>query len=265
MQLWGAVPQSRTDRRKDRVESSSAQLAEASQAAEAAQLATGKRTRIIGWYHSHPHITALPSAVDVKTQATYQQLDAGFVGLIFSVFNADSEHRNSVQTVAFQSVPAQATRDVTVWGTPAAGAARPAEPNTWEHRLVPVVVVESTRFRAYPSRLAPLLALQRTLLDEEVAAFECAQREAAQPGGGGVVAQLAAATAFQCRCCALMLHGVAPTLAALARRLKTAEREAGEARAGAVEPSTGPLSRASPDDLSDLEGDDAAASPAQLR
>ena len=45
------------------------------------------RVRVIGWYHSHPHITVLPSHVDVATQASYQQLDAGFIGIIFSTFN----------------------------------------------------------------------------------------------------------------------------------------------------------------------------------
>ncbi len=50
----------------------------------------GVRIRVIGWYHSHPHITVLPSHVDVRTQATYQQLDEGFIGLIFSTFNEDA-------------------------------------------------------------------------------------------------------------------------------------------------------------------------------
>lgn len=38
-------------------------------------------------YHSHPHITVMPSHVDVRTQAMYQTMDEGFIGLIFSVFN----------------------------------------------------------------------------------------------------------------------------------------------------------------------------------
>ncbi len=38
-------------------------------------------------YHSHPHITVLPSHVDVRTQASYQLLDRNFVGLIISAFN----------------------------------------------------------------------------------------------------------------------------------------------------------------------------------
>ena len=36
--------------------------------------------QVVGWYHSHPHITVFPSHVDVRTQGQYQQLDAGFVG-----------------------------------------------------------------------------------------------------------------------------------------------------------------------------------------
>ena len=36
---------------------------------------------------SHPHITVLPSHVDVRTQAAYQMLDEGFVGIIISAFN----------------------------------------------------------------------------------------------------------------------------------------------------------------------------------
>lgn len=84
----------------------------------------GRPTRVIGWYHSHPHITVMPShvgedykwyskqptscvliselwkhrpnlakkllvPVDVRTQRMYQMLDPGFVGLIFSCFNED--------------------------------------------------------------------------------------------------------------------------------------------------------------------------------
>ncbi|KAG8485583.1 hypothetical protein CXB51_018986 [Gossypium anomalum] len=66
--IWGASPQSRSDRQKDQVEINPKQT-----------------TRFIGWYHSHPHITVLPSHVDVRTQAMYQLLDSGFIGLIFLV------------------------------------------------------------------------------------------------------------------------------------------------------------------------------------
>ncbi|XP_075667270.1 uncharacterized protein LOC142636866 isoform X2 [Castanea sativa] len=63
----------------------------------------GRTTRVIGWYHSHPHITVLPSHVDVRTQAMYQLLDAGFIGLIFSCFSEDANKVGRIQVIAFQS------------------------------------------------------------------------------------------------------------------------------------------------------------------
>ncbi|CAI5476041.1 unnamed protein product [Closterium sp. Yama58-4] len=126
--IWGAAPQVRADRRKDRVETTPEQLAAASAEAERMSAATGMRTRVIGWYHSHPHITVHPSHVDdskhpmclfpslsvwcpsdVRTQGMYQMLDEGFVGLIFSAFNRASSHAQAgqLQAVAFQSVSAR--------------------------------------------------------------------------------------------------------------------------------------------------------------
>jgi len=69
------------------VEASPEQLASAMASAEKLSEESGMQVRVIGWYHSHPHITVLPSHVDVATQASYQQLDAGFIGVIFSTFN----------------------------------------------------------------------------------------------------------------------------------------------------------------------------------
>uniref|UniRef100_A0A8C0UZ16 BRCA1/BRCA2-containing complex subunit 3 n=1 Tax=Cyanistes caeruleus TaxID=156563 RepID=A0A8C0UZ16_CYACU len=87
----------RSDKRKDRVEISPEQLSAASTEAEisfsrdSSRLAemTGRPMRVVGWYHSHPHITVWPSHVDVRTQAMYQMMDQGFVGLIFSCFIED--------------------------------------------------------------------------------------------------------------------------------------------------------------------------------
>ena len=102
----------RSDRRPDRVEISPEQLSMASQRAEEIQQKTNRPTRVIGWYHSHPHITVFPSHVgeyklavllffllamsppplpdlDVRTQGQFQNLDSGFIGLIFGVFNQD--------------------------------------------------------------------------------------------------------------------------------------------------------------------------------
>ena len=101
-------------------------MARCSAEAERFSMTTGVLTRIIGWYHSHPHITVHPSHVDVRTQvstptsqaklptpaavhdechgrvlssslcfcrqANYQMMDSGFVGLIFSTFNEVHSH-----------------------------------------------------------------------------------------------------------------------------------------------------------------------------
>ncbi|WVZ99438.1 hypothetical protein U9M48_044734 [Paspalum notatum var. saurae] len=83
--IWGASPQMRCERKKDRVE------------------IIKRNTRVIGWYHSHPHITVLPSHVDVRTQAMFQLLDTGFVGLIFSCFSEDAQKVGKIQVIAFQS------------------------------------------------------------------------------------------------------------------------------------------------------------------
>ncbi|XP_064483943.1 lys-63-specific deubiquitinase BRCC36-like [Ornithodoros turicata] len=95
----------RSDKRKDRVEISPEQLSDASTQAEVLAHVHGRPIRVLGWYHSHPHITVWPSHVDVQTQSIYQMMDEGFVGLIFSVFNQDSTTKvNQFQVTCFQSV-----------------------------------------------------------------------------------------------------------------------------------------------------------------
>ncbi|XP_028407772.1 lys-63-specific deubiquitinase BRCC36-like [Dendronephthya gigantea] len=96
----------RSDKRKDRVEISPEQLSHASTQAEQLGMLTTRKCpmRILGWYHSHPHITVWPSHVDVQTQAMYQMMDPGFVGLIFSCFNDDTaSSRGQIQLTCFQS------------------------------------------------------------------------------------------------------------------------------------------------------------------
>ncbi|KAK6480490.1 lys-63-specific deubiquitinase BRCC36 [Huso huso] len=89
----------RSDKRKDRVEISPEQLL--------AEM-TGRPMRVVGWYHSHPHITVWPSHVDVRTQAMYQMMDQGFVGLIFSCFIEDKNTKTGrVLYTCFQSAQAQ--------------------------------------------------------------------------------------------------------------------------------------------------------------
>ncbi|XP_062969488.1 lys-63-specific deubiquitinase BRCC36-like [Cynocephalus volans] len=98
----------RSDKRKDRVEISPEQLSAASTEAERLAELTGHPMRVVGWYHSHPHITVWPSHVDVRTQAMYQMMDQGFVGLIFSCFIEDKNAKTGrVLYTCFQSIQAQ--------------------------------------------------------------------------------------------------------------------------------------------------------------
>ncbi|KAF6090097.1 BRCA1/BRCA2-containing complex subunit 3 [Phyllostomus discolor] len=98
----------RSDKRKDRVEISPEQLSAASTEAHRLAELTGRPMRVVGWYHSHPHITVWPSHVDVRTQAMYQMMDQGFVGLIFSCFIEDKNTKTGrVLYTCFQSIQAQ--------------------------------------------------------------------------------------------------------------------------------------------------------------
>lgn len=95
----------RLDKKPDRVEISEEQLVQATVRAEELAAEVGKPLRVVGWYHSHPHITVWPSHVDLATQSMYQRMDASFVGIIFAVFLTDqSTKAPSVQITCFQSI-----------------------------------------------------------------------------------------------------------------------------------------------------------------
>jgi len=93
------IPIRRTTKEKDRVEIDAVDLATASQKAENAGL------RVVGWYHSHPHITVHPSHIDLATQYSYQaHCDPNFFGLIFSVFNFDNKlGQDTREVIAFRT------------------------------------------------------------------------------------------------------------------------------------------------------------------
>uniref|UniRef100_A0A7S3G9Z0 MPN domain-containing protein n=1 Tax=Palpitomonas bilix TaxID=652834 RepID=A0A7S3G9Z0_9EUKA len=92
-------PMKRADRRKDRVEVSPEDLSSCVVHAEELQAKTGHATQIVGWYHSHPHITIHPSHVDLNTQSQFEATNKNAVGLIVSCFDA----RGSVELGAFQT------------------------------------------------------------------------------------------------------------------------------------------------------------------
>ncbi|XP_023023388.2 lys-63-specific deubiquitinase BRCC36 isoform X2 [Leptinotarsa decemlineata] len=94
----------RSDKHADRVEISPNQLVLAVDTAEQLEDTFGKPLKVLGWYHSHPHITVDPSGIDVNTQAGYQVMSIYFIGLIFSVFNIDSAtKKNKIHLTCFQA------------------------------------------------------------------------------------------------------------------------------------------------------------------
>lgn len=95
----------RLDKKPDRVEISEEQLVQATLKAEELAAEVGRPLRVVGWYHSHPHITVWPSHVDLATQSMYQRMDSTFVGIIFAVFLTDQSSKSpSVQITCFQSI-----------------------------------------------------------------------------------------------------------------------------------------------------------------
>lgn len=166
---------SRRDKQKDRVEVGFEHLAAASTIAERLMDAESCQQNVLGWYHSHPHITVYPSHVDVKTQGCMQMLDSNFVGLIFSVFDKQSGDMN---VCAFQSV----------------GVGSSVEECSWSRVEIPIIVTHlhhplattlsplacredyqsAQEGGAYESvhKKESLISLQQTLLSEAQNTFE---------------------------------------------------------------------------------------------
>jgi BRCA1/BRCA2-containing complex subunit 3 len=106
-QISACVILHRSDKQPDRVEISPEQLCTASGYADELAHKLDKPMRVVGWYHSHPHITVWPSHVDVRTQVMYQMMDPLFVGIIFSVYQSDTGSTgNHVQVTCFQAYKA---------------------------------------------------------------------------------------------------------------------------------------------------------------
>lgn len=60
----------RSDKKKDRVEISSEQVLKAAAEAERLTIELRRPMRVLGWYHSHPHITVWPSHVGKNDDST---------------------------------------------------------------------------------------------------------------------------------------------------------------------------------------------------
>ncbi|BDA48211.1 probable Lys-63-specific deubiquitinase BRCC36 at N-terminal half [Coccomyxa sp. Obi] len=229
-----AMPQIRTDRRKDRVEASPEQLASAMAVAEKLSEGSQTKVRVIGWYHSHPHITVLPSHVDVRTQGSYQMLDEGFIGIILSTFNQGAvDCTQQIQVTAFQSVQqAQPTLSPTnsyevdspMAKALAASAAdarqRVAAGGQWTRREVPLTIgAELAHADQKPGGLRFLLEV---LFEEERQAFIDAVSAAADENGRvDPLTAMHNAGVYQQHMCRLMEVVAGPVLASL--RVRCAE------------------------------------------
>ncbi|URE32975.1 hypothetical protein MUK42_15650 [Musa troglodytarum] len=103
--IWGASPQMRSDRRKDRVETNPELLAAASAQAEISINDSDNRQNNKGyWVVSFTSSHYSSSISYVRTQAMYQLLEHGFIGLIFSCFSEDAQKVGKIQVIAFQSM-----------------------------------------------------------------------------------------------------------------------------------------------------------------
>jgi len=196
----------RADKRKDRVEIEGAQLAAATAEAEQLSLRLGKKTRVVGWYHSHPHITVHPSHVDVGTQALYQMMDSGFVGLIFSCFNTDMELNGRIQVIAFQSDRSQA------------GAAQERRSGAgYEQVNIPLKVVPPDL--TAPNTLEKLVELQEIISQEDRASYQAA---ITPPPGGQVhpLMEAFSSAVHQKSVARLIEYGSQPLLVWLQDRLR---------------------------------------------
>lgn len=138
----------RSVQRSDRVEVAPESLLSATEAAEQLSTALGCPLYVIGWYHSHPKIPVVPSAVDLGSQKAYQQhVESAWVGLIVSNFNTDAAMRSHCAMHCFQ-----------------------AGPNN-EHLSVPLQVVSQMHFLTTPPQLLAtpdLTPLLLTVLQKEV-------------------------------------------------------------------------------------------------
>ena len=176
---------SRKDRQKDRVEVGDELVALSSTVAEKLSAVDGFEEKVVGWYHSHPHITVMPSHVDVRTQGNYQQLDSAFIGLIFSVFD-----KGRFDVCAFQSKTAG---------------------SDWCRVEVPVVV------RRGPNTLEGMASLQQVILNEEVSA-----RANVSPSSS-VLEKCRLCCVYQSAMLRIMDHQLLPTLLSLRSRRRSLE------------------------------------------
>lgn len=128
---------------------------------------------------SDPHITVMPSHVDVKTQGCMQMLDSNFVGLIFSVFDRGGD----MNVCAFQSQGVGASIDECSWS-------RVEIPICVTHLQSPFIELQPSNERCTAinisnHKMESLISLQQTILGEAQSTFEGALLGATPVSGEG--------------------------------------------------------------------------------
>uniref|UniRef100_A0A5S6QHC5 MPN domain-containing protein n=1 Tax=Trichuris muris TaxID=70415 RepID=A0A5S6QHC5_TRIMR len=150
--------------------------------------------RVIGWYHSHPHITVFPSAVDNRTQEEYQNaFDPMWIGLIFGVFNNEEDTGlGRVQYLAFQA-------------------------RGGKYDAVPVIIVPKTQPRFHSQLLDHFALLINVLFDEELDGYTKAAETMCQPGDLPLDSLTLASNAciYSSRVCKIVYDLVHPLLSVL--------------------------------------------------
>ncbi|XP_002740113.1 lys-63-specific deubiquitinase BRCC36-like [Saccoglossus kowalevskii] len=156
VQIVSVIMLTRSDKQPDRVEISPEQLSAATVEAERLAELFERPLRVVGWYHSHPHITVWPSHVDVLTQAMYQRyMDEGFIGLIFSCFNNDKQtNHGRIQVTCFQAI----------------NQSPEGEPPMYERLEVPLYI--NAKDSMSGPCLDALVELPRILTQEELHAYD---------------------------------------------------------------------------------------------
>lgn len=164
----------RSDKQADRVEISPEQLSAAAIEAETLAVKLNKKIQVLGWYHSHPHITVWPSHVDVRTQADYQTMAQDFIGLIFSCFH-EVDMKYSLKVICFQSIP------------------KYGDSNSYEYIKLPLQVLPSLYSTINPICVGAIVHLINILSEEERDTFltnqKSCQDEITQIHNGAVYVQ----------------------------------------------------------------------------
>eukprot|EP00049_Salpingoeca_infusionum_P015639 m.306010 g.306010 ORF g.306010 m.306010 type:complete len:532 (-) comp15914_c1_seq5:2488-4083(-) len=139
----------RSDKRKDRVEISAAHQSQAAIKAERISKATKRNLTVLGWYHSHPHITVWPSHVDLRTQHQYQSLSSQWIGLIVACFQMTKAGAQHAAIIAFQSEFDAAS-------------------SSFQRKLIPLIIQPASTLPSSPAPTLPIPMVRDAAISTDI-------------------------------------------------------------------------------------------------